>query len=176
MKRIVSGITFAATLALACVAADAPAPSPHEKIRRQLETLQAKPVKAELPPYLAPEDDFENACQRAAQGGKRVVVSIGREACGRCQVFYEYVKRGELKIDKEKFAFIRLDIDDASQRSYFLSTFTPADNNLPFVGVMNGERDALSPCMTGGHTAAEYAKMLNDVLKGKDKAKDSAGK
>ena len=95
MKRIVSGMTFAAALAIACVAADAPAPSPHEKIRRQLETLQAKPVKAELPPYLAPEEDFEDACQRAAQGGKRVVVSIGREACGRCQVFYEYVKRGE---------------------------------------------------------------------------------
>ena len=174
MKRIVSGMTFAAALALACIAADAPVPSPHEKIRRQLETLRAKPVKAELPPYLAPEEDFEDACRDAAKDGKRVVVSIGREACGRCQVFYEYVKRGELKIDKEKFALLRLDIDDASQHSYFLSTFTPADNNLPFVGVMNGDRDALSPCMSGGHTAAEYAKMLNEVLKGK--AKDAAGK
>ena len=174
MKRIVPGMTFAAALALACVAADAPVPSPHEKIRRQLETLRAKPVKTELPPYLAPEEDFEDACRNAARGGKRVVVSIGREACGRCQVFYEYVKRGELKIDKEKFALIRLDIDDASQRSYFLSTLTPADNNLPFVGVMNGDRDALSPCMSGSHTPAEYLKMLNDVLKGKSKG--SAGK
>ena len=169
MKRIVPVVTFAAALALACIAADAPMPSPHEKIRRQLEALRAKPAKAELPPYLAPEEDFEDACRNAAQGGRRVVVSIGREACGRCQVFYEYVRRGELKIDGKKFTLVRLDIDDSSQRSYFLSTFTPADNNLPFVGVMNGDRDALAPCMSGGHTAAEYAKMLDDVLKGKPK-------
>ena len=171
MRKIVSAITFASALAFAGMAADAPAPSSHEQIRRQLKELQAKPVKATLPPYLAPEVDFEDACHDAAKAGRRVVVSIGREACGRCQVFYEYVKRGELKIDGKKFTLIRLDIDDASQRSYFLSTFTPKDNNLPFVGVMDGDREALAPCMSGSHTAAEYANMLKAALQERDNGK-----
>ena len=109
---------------------------------------------------LPPDADFDDACQRAKKEGKLVFVSIGREACGRCQVFYEYVKRGELKIDEKKFAFIRLSIDDESQRNYFLSTFTPMDRHLPYVGVMDGDREEMAPCLSGGHTAAEYAALL----------------
>ena len=157
MKKIVLGVACAA--ALFAAAADA-APSPHEAVRRQLADLRAKPEKAELPPYLAPDADFDDACQRAKKEGKLVFVSSGREACGRCQVFYEYVKRGELKIDDRKFVFIRLSIDDESQRSYFLSTFSPMDRHLPYVGVMDGDREEKAPCLSGGHTVAEYAALL----------------
>ena len=157
MKKIV--MTLVCAGALFAAGADA-APSPHEVVRRQLVALRAKLEKAELPPYLPPDADFDDACQRAKKEGKLVFVSIGREACGRCQVFYEYVKRGELKIDDKKFVFIRLSIDDESQRSYFLSTFTPMDRHLPYVGVMDGDREEKAPCLSGGHSAAEYAALL----------------
>ena len=160
MKKTIIGIAFAAAAACGCIAADAPAPSIHELIDRQIKALQAKPEKMKLAPYLAPEKDFEDACREAAKGGKLILVSIGREACGRCQVFYEFLRRGEVKLDPAKFSLVRLEIDDSSHRSYFFSTFTPPDNNLPFVGVMNGDRDALSPCLSGGHTPAEYQTML----------------
>ncbi len=161
MKSMLS-IACAVTLFATCTGAEAP--SPHELVRRQLEVLRAKPVKAELPPYLSPDADFDDVCQWAKKEGKLVFVSIGREACGRCQVFYEYVKRGEVAIDGKKFEFIRLSIDDESQRSYFMSTFNPMDRHLPYVGVMDGEREEVVPCLSGGHTAAEYEGLLKRAL------------
>lgn len=162
MKRTV--LTLACAVLLSAVGLGAEAPSPHERVRRQLEALRAKPEKAELPPYLSPEADFDDACQRAKKEGKLVFVSIGREICGRCQVFYEYVKRGEVTIDGKKFVFIRLCIDDDSQRSYFLSTFTPPDRHLPYVGVMDGDREEVVPCLSGGHAAAEYESLMKRAL------------
>ena len=87
-------------------------------------------------------------------------MSIGREVCGRCQRFYELVRRGEVRIDTNAFMFVRLNIDDFSQREYFLGTFEPPDNRLPFVGVTDGERSELRPCLTGAPSAAEYQALM----------------
>lgn len=136
----------------------------HEAIKKQLAELRAKPEKAKLPEYLPESEDFDDVCQRAKKDGKLVFVSIGREICGRCQVFYEYVKRGDVTVDPKKFVFVRLSIDNESQRNYFFSTFSPENSHLPFVGVMNGDREEVLPCLTGSHSAAEYAKLLTDSV------------
>ena len=160
MKKIV--MTLVCAGALFAAGADA-APSPHEVVRRQLAALRAKPEKAELPPYLPPDADFDDACQRAKKEGKLVFVSIGREACGRCQRFYELVRRGDVKIDTNAFVFVRLDIDEYTQRDYFMDAFDPPDGQLPFVGVTDAERATQRPCLTGYRTPEEYQALMGPV-------------
>ena len=116
----------------------------------------AKPV--ELPPYLT--EDFNAACEKAKKEGRLVFVSIGREICGRCQKFYGFVKDGKVKIDEKKYVFIRLDIDNYEHREYFYSTFDPPDRKLPFVGVMDGDRNARKEAISGSHTSAEYQALM----------------
>ena len=160
------GIVKAFMVAFVVVAAtSAVAQSPaHEAVKKRLAELRAMPEKARLPAYLPSETDFDDVCTAAGKSGKVLLVSIGREACGRCQVFYEQVRRGEVSFDGSKVYFVRLSIDDESQRSYFMSTFIPDDSHLPFVGVMNGAREALSPCLSGSHPAADYVKAIGAAL------------
>ncbi|MGN0846817.1 MAG: hypothetical protein ACI4RA_05470 [Kiritimatiellia bacterium] len=146
-------------LAAACMAACAQSPA-HEALQREIDALRKKPAVCELPPYLPAEADFDAVCRKAGAEKKRVFVSIGREACGRCQRFYELVRRGAVRIDTNAFTFVRLNIDDHAQREYFLGTFEPTDNRLPFVGVTDGERSEIRPCLTGAPSAAEYQKLL----------------
>ena len=89
-----------------------------------------------------------------------VFVSIGREACGRCQRFYELVRRGEVRIDTNAFVFVRLNIDEPAQREYFLGTFEPPDSRLPFVGVTDAERSEIRPCLSGAPSVSDYRKLL----------------
>ena len=70
------------------------------------------------------------------------------------------MRRGEVRIDTNAFMFVRLNIDDFSQREYFLGTFEPPDNRLPFVGVTDGERSEIRPCLTGAPSAAEYQELM----------------
>ena len=91
---------------------------------------------------------------------KKILVSIGREACGRCQRFYELVKRGEVKIDTNAYVFVRLDIDEYTQRDYFMDAFDPPDGQLPFVGVTDADRSKQRPCLTGYRTAKEYQALM----------------
>lgn len=148
-----------AFLALAACTAVAQSPV-HEALKKEIAELRKKPVVCELPPYLPAEEDFDAVCQKAGQEKKKVFVSIGREVCGRCQRFYELVRRGEVKVDTNAFVFVRLNIDDHSQREYFLGTFEPQDNRLPFVGVTDAERSEIRPCLTGAPPAEEYRRLL----------------
>jgi len=155
MKTIAVLVCLAASIAFA----DAPC-APHAAIKAQIAALRAKPEKQALPPYL--EEDFDAAAQKAKAEGKKLLVSLGREACGRCQVFYEFVKRGEVKLDIAKWVYLRLDVDNMEHRQYYVSTFDPDTTHLPYVGVMDGERNALKPCLTGKRTAAEYQALMAD--------------
>ena len=132
----------------------------HEALKKEIAELRKKPVVCELPPYLPADEDFDAVCQKAGREKKKVFVSIGREVCGRCQRFYELVRRGEVRIDTNAVMFGRLDIDAFSQRAYFLGTFEPPDTRLPFVGVTDGERSEIRPCLTGAPSAAEYQALM----------------
>jgi len=155
MKKL--ALSILATVVCTMVFAQLPA---HEALKKEIAELKKKPVVCELPPYLPAEEDFDAVCQKAGKEKKKVFVSIGREVCGRCQRFYELVRRGEVKVDTNAFTFVRLNIDDFSQREYFLGTFEPPDNRLPFVGVTDGDRSEIRPCLTGAPCAAEYQKLM----------------
>lgn len=142
-----------------CVASVAQSPA-HEALKKEIAELRKKPAVFELPPYLPADQDFDAVCQQAGKAHRKVLVSIGREACGRCQRFYELVRRGVVKVDTNAFTFVRLNIDDYGQREYFLGTFEPPDNHLPFVGVTDGDRSEIRPCLTGAPSAADYQKLL----------------
>jgi hypothetical protein len=121
-------------------------------------TNMAVAAQAALPPYLV--EDFSAACEKAKKEGRLVLVSLGREICGRCQKFYGFVRDGQVKIDPKKYVFIRLDVDNYEHREYFYSTFDPPDRKLPFVGVMDGDRTAVKEALSGGHTPEEYQKLM----------------
>ena len=120
----------------------------------------AAKAQATLPPYLV--EDFNSACEKAKNDKKLVFVSLGREICGRCQKFYGFVKNGQVTIDPKRYVFIRLDVDNYEHREYFYSTFNPPDRRLPFVGVMDGDRNAVKEALSGGHTPGEYQKLMSD--------------
>lgn len=132
----------------------------HDALKKEIADLREKPAVCELPPYLAEDADFDAVCRKAGEANKKVFVSIGREACGRCQRFYELVRRGEVRIDTNAFVFVRLNIDEPTQREYFLGTFEPPDNRLPFVGVTDAARSEIRPCLSGAPSAAAYRKLL----------------
>ena len=113
-----------------------------------------------LPPYL--KEDFNSACEKAKAEGRLVLVSLGREICGRCQKFYGFVRNGQVKIDPKRYVFIRLDVDNYDHREYFYSTFDPPDRKLPFVGVMDGDRNARKEALSGSHTPAEYQELMKE--------------
>ena len=139
------------------VCAQSPA---HEALKKEIAELRKKPVVCELQPYQPADEDFDAVCQKAGREKKKVFVSIGREVCGRCQRFYELVRRGEVRIDTNAFMFVRLNIDECAQRVFFLGSFVPPDNRLPFVGVTDGERSGIRPCLTGAPSAAEYQGLM----------------
>lgn len=143
----------------AVVALQAQSPA-HDALKREIADLRRKPAVCELPPYLAENEDFDAACRKAGEANKKVFVSIGREACGRCQRFYELVRRGEVRIDTNAFVFVRLNIDEPAQREYFLGTFEPPDSRLPFVGVTDAERSEIRPCLSGAPSVSDYRKLL----------------
>lgn len=142
-----------------CAGAQSPA---HDALKREIASLREKPAVCALPPYLPAGEDFDAVCRKAGEANKRVLVSLGREACGRCQRFYELVRRGEVRIDTNAFVFVRLDVDDHEQREYFLGTFEPSDSRLPFVGVTDGARSEIRPCLTGAPPADAYRKLLQE--------------
>lgn len=164
-RCLVRGAVCAAMLSFTSFA-QSPA---HDALRKQIATLQTKKAVRELPPYLPPEQDFGDVCKAAGEQKKKVLVSIGREACGRCQLFYEMVKRGEIKIDDRAYVFVRLDIDEHTQREYFMDAFDPPDGQLPFVGVTDPERSVQRPCLTGSHTADEYQALMQNNAPAKGK-------
>ena len=131
----------------AVVALQAQSPA-HDALKREIAELRKKPAVCELPPYLAENEDFDAVCRKAG------------EACGRCQRFYELVRRGEVRIDTNAFVFVRLNIDEPSQREYFLGTFEPPDSRLPFVGVTDAERSEIRPCLSGAPSVSDYRKLL----------------
>ena len=146
---------------MAAWAQGAPAAAARDALKEEIADLRRRPAVCALPPYLPEGADFDAACRKAGEGGRKVLVSIGREACGRCQRFYELVRRGAVRLDTNAVAFVRLDIDDPGQREYFLGTFEPPDSRLPFVGVTDAARTEIRPCLSGAPSAAAYQKLLD---------------
>ena len=152
------------TLMAIAISSNVYAQSPeHDRVKAQLKELRQGKDVWKLPDYL--ENDFDTECEKAAKEGKIVLVSIGREVCGRCQVFYEFLKKGRVKIDPKKVVYLKLCIDNPDHKEYFLSTFEPANNHLPFVGVVKGERGIGDPCLSGAQTPEAYMKIISDAVK-----------
>jgi hypothetical protein len=162
MKRTTAVISLA--LLAFCIVGEITAQSPeHNRVKAQLAELRKGKDVWTLPEYL--ENDFDTECEKITKEGKIVLVSIGREICGRCQVFYEFLKKGHIKIDSKKVVYLKLCIDNSDHKEYFLSTFEPPNNHLPFVGVVKGERGIGEPCLSGAQTPEAYMKIISDALK-----------
>jgi hypothetical protein len=162
MKK--TAMTICLTLAVALAGRETFAQSPeHDRVKAQLKELSKEKDVWKLPDYL--KTNFDTECEKAAKEGKIVLVSIGREVCGRCQVFYEFLKKGRVKFDPAKVVYVKLCIDDYEHKEYFLSTFEPPNNHLPFVGVVKGERGFGVPCLSGGQTPEAYMKLMSKAMK-----------
>lgn len=162
MKRIATMVTLALALAGTVNGVFAQSPE-HDRVKAQLKELAKGKDVWKLPDYMT--TDFDTECEKAAKEGKIVLVSIGREVCGRCQVFYEFLKKGHVKIDPKKVVYLKLCIDNFEHKEYFLSTFEPPNNHLPFVGVVKGERGIGDPCLSGAQTPEAYQKLMADAIK-----------
>lgn len=108
--------------------------------------------------------DLEAELQRADRERKRVVVSLGREICGRCQKFYKLLDEGKLVFDAKKCIYLKLDVDDLEQREYFYSWFEPEDRRLPFVGVLDPNART-GTCVSAGCELPSLSRLLGDLGK-----------
>ena len=162
MKKCITIISIA--LSLFGLTSQVLAQSPeHDRVKAQLSELRKCKDVWKLPDYL--EADFDTECEKAAKEGKVVLVSIGREVCGRCQVFYEFLKKGHVKFDPKKVVYLKLCIDNPEHKEYFLSTFEPSNTHLPFIGIVKGERGIGDPCLSGAQKPEAYMKMISDAIK-----------
>jgi hypothetical protein len=110
------------------------------------------------------DKDFPVYMEEATKTNKLLFVSIGREACGNCIKFYNYIKKGELKLDETKFMYLKLDIDNYDHQNYFFSYFPVMGNILPFVGVVNGKGIAFGEPRTGFGTPEDYQEFIKKAL------------
>lgn len=108
--------------------------------------------------------DLEAELQRADREGKRVVVSLGREICGRCQKFYKLLADGSLAFDAAKCTYLKLDVDELEQREYFYSWFDPEDRRLPYVGVLDPNART-GTCVSAGCDLPALKKLLGNLAK-----------
>lgn len=110
------------------------------------------------------EKDFPVYMEEATKTNKLLFVSIGREACSNCIKFYNYIKKGELKLDENKFMYLKLDIDNYDHQNYFFSYFLVMGNVLPFVGVLNGTGATFGDPRTGFGTPEDYQEFIKKAL------------
>ena len=110
------------------------------------------------------DKDFPVYMEEAAKTNKLLLVSLGRETCSNCTKFYNYIKKGELKLDENKFMYLKLDIDNYDQQSYFFAYFSVMGNILPFVGVMNGTGATFGAPRTGFGTPEAYQEFIKNAL------------
>lgn len=106
--------------------------------------------------------DVEGELQRADREGKRVVVSLGREICGRCQKFYKLLAEDKLVLDPAKCIYLKLDVDELEQREYFYAWFDPEDRRLPYVGVLDPNART-GVCVSAGCDLVQLKKLLGDL-------------
>jgi hypothetical protein len=112
------------------------------------------------------DKDFPVYMEEATKTNKLLFVSIGREACSNCIKFYNYIKKGELKLDENKFMYLKLDIDNYDHQNYFFSYFSVMGNILPFVGVLNGTGATFGDPRTGFGTPEAYQEFIKKALDG----------
>ena len=110
------------------------------------------------------DKDFPVYMEEATKTNKLLFVSIGREACSNCIKFYNYIKKGELKLDENKFMYLKLDIDNYDHQNYFTSYFSVMGNILPFVGVLNGTGATFGDPRTGFGTPEDYQDFIKKAL------------
>ena len=110
------------------------------------------------------DKDFPAYMEEATKTNKLLFVSIGREACSNCIKFYNYIKKGELKLDETKFMYLKLDIDNYDHQNYFSSYFSVMGNILPFVGVLNGTGATFGDPRTGFGTPEDYQEFIKRAL------------
>jgi len=110
------------------------------------------------------DKDFPVYMEEATKTNKLLFVSIGREACGNCIKFYNYIKKSELKLDETKFMYLKLDIDNYDHQNYFFSYFPVMGNILPFVGVVSGKGITFGEPRTGFGTPEDYQEFIKKSL------------
>ena len=117
---------------------------------------------AKTAPYF--RGDIQEVLDRTCNEKKMLLISIGREICGRCQKFYALLDDGRLTLDKEKCTYLKLDIDDTEQREYFVSWFDPPDPRLPFVGVLD-PNVCTGTCLTAACELDRLRSLLGNLAK-----------
>jgi hypothetical protein len=110
------------------------------------------------------EKDFPSYMEEALKTNKLIFVSIGRESCSNCTKFYDYIKKGQLKLDEKKFIYLKLDIDNQEHLDYFSSYFSVMGNVLPYVGVLNGSGATFGTPRTGFGTPEDYQEFITKAL------------
>ena len=113
-------------------------------------------------PYF--KGDIQEVLDRACNENKLLLISIGREICGRCQKFYALLNDGRLTLDEKKCTYLKLDIDDTEQREYFVSWFDPSDPRLPFVGVLD-PNVCTGTCLTAACDLTALRGLLGNLAK-----------
>ena len=113
-------------------------------------------------PYF--KGDIQEVLDRACNENKLLLISIGREICGRCQKFYALLDDGRLTLDEKKCTYLKLDIDDTEQREYFVSWFDPSDPRLPFVGVLD-PNVCTGTCLTAACDLTALRGLLGNLAK-----------
>lgn len=63
-----------------------------------------------------PLSDPIAATELAQESDKILIISVGSEKCGRCQVIKESVKNGDVDFDKEHFVWVDIDYYEESMR------------------------------------------------------------
>ena len=111
-----------------------------------------------------PAPYFKEVLDRACNEKKMLLISIGREICGRCQKFYALLDDGRLTLDEKKCTYLKLDIDDTEQREYFVSWFDPSDPRLPFVGVLD-PNVCTGSCLTAACDLTALRGLLGNLAK-----------
>ena len=119
-------------------------------------------VAGEKTPYF--NGDVQEFLDKACNGNKRVVVSLGREQCGRCQKFYKLLSEGKLALDNGKCTYLKMNVDETEHHEYFSSWFDVPDPRLPFVGVLD-PNVCTGTCITAACDIGRLGRLLGDLAK-----------
>ncbi len=141
-------------------------------MKRQLGTLVAMVALTVAggakTPYFT--GDVQEFLDKACAADKRVLVSLGREKCGRCQKFYALLDGGSLVLDDAKCMYLKMNVDEVEHHEYFSSWFYPMDPRLPFVGVLDPNA-CTGTCITAACDIERLKGLLGDMAKVRPPAK-----
>jgi len=134
-----------------------PPPVDQKKIREGW--LWGRYPKADSGPYFS--GNLDAILENAQKTKKCVVISIGRDACPLTTRFYHYVESGLVPLDKDKYDYVKLDIDNYEHQDIFCRHFMVDGNLLPFIGIIKKDGRA-SDLHYGFGTSDDFALFIKE--------------